>query len=62
MGLDIRTARRAGLLHDILVKQLIMKEKALISSWVQNYVENTTVFLIVINAVESHHGDAVLYP
>ena len=56
MGLDIRMAREQVFCM-ILVKQSIMKEKALISSWVQNYVKIQQSPPIVINAVESHHGD-----
>jgi len=56
LGLDPVLARRAGLLHDI-GKSLDHEQEgshiALGSSFLKKYKEND----IVINAVESHHGD-----
>ena len=56
IGLDVRVAKRAGLLHDI-GKQSIMMWKDHISQigvdLCRKYKESATV----INAVEAHHGD-----
>ena len=56
MGLDQRIARRAGFLHDIgkaLDHEMEGSHVQLGSEVVRKYKENP----IVINAVESHHGD-----
>ena len=55
LGLDVRLAKRAGLLHDI-GKAVTTKWKVLIFSWVR-IVSEIQRECYCFNAVESHHGD-----